>query len=105
MILHRQRSTQNKFKKETELDEVRSLRSENQKLRKANKRLQKELNKFLFKETDLIEDDEPIRLTLKEVCPSCKSENIKTVDLGIKKLMVCKDCSYRKSLVESARID
>jgi predicted Zn-ribbon and HTH transcriptional regulator len=96
--LFKTRVSQNKFKKNTELDDSRTLRSENQKLRKANKRLQKELTKFLNRELESQGDEDPPTLKAKETCPKCKSESIKKVDLGIKNILFCQDCKYRKVL-------
>lgn len=93
----RNRIVQNKYKKETELDENRSLRAENQKLRRDNKRLKKELNKLIARETQVEDDELPI-LVIREKCPSCNGENLVKLNLGVKRLMVCKDCKYRKTI-------
>jgi hypothetical protein len=96
--LYKTRVVPNKYRKFTETEEIRKLRSENRRILKENKRLRKELSKFIEQEFDEenINEDTPT-LKVKELCPKCSSEDLVTVDLGIKQLTVCKQCKYRRT--------
>lgn len=97
------RRVQNKQKKETNEirnSELQLLRQENQRLKKINKRLRKNLEKFATFEpieetTSLAEVEGP---TASNSCPQCQSNNISIVDLGLKRLSVCKNCLWRKTV-------
>ena len=103
------RVIQNRSKKETNdvrLHELQELRKENQKLIRENRRLRKSLEKYL-NQIDNFDDEEVESLAVaqptstpkqdKEVCPDCQGD-FDVVDLGIKVLLFCKNCKYRKPI-------
>jgi hypothetical protein len=90
------KTTQHKYKEVTEVDELRRLRAENRRLLKEIKRTRKEFQKLVNNQPEEDTEGLPI-LKVKERCPSCNSEDLAVVDLGIKKLMVCRNCKYRKA--------
>lgn len=92
------RVTQNKSQSDKkQAKEIRDLRSENQKLRKENARLRKELTKRTFTEPEEVFEAPLAKVTAKTACPQCGSEELTTLDLGVKILTVCKSCKWRKA--------
>lgn len=88
-------------RKKAPLDEVEQLELEVRKLKSENRHLQKELKKNNKKykpqhdKEDLIEEEHKEK---NPPCSECGKGNIKTTDLGIRKLISCTVCTFRKTL-------
>jgi|LakMenE18May11ns_1017448.scaffolds.fasta_scaffold9959583_20 hypothetical protein len=82
-------------------DEVEKLEQELRKLKSENRHLHKELkrNNKKYKpqhnKEELIEEE---HLEKTPLCQECGKGNIKTTDLGVRKLISCTVCTFRKSL-------
>lgn len=98
------RQTQHKPKKETQeirAKDVAELKSENQKLRRENARLKRELLKFdpstvVEEEVKSVGEIENVPAKPAFSCPDCSGTEFTTLVLGPKTFMVCSDCKWRK---------
>lgn len=74
--------------------EMRKLKSENRhlhkQLKRSNKKYKPEHNK-----DDLLEEE---HLEKNPLCEQCGKGNIKSTDLGIRKLISCTVCTFRKTM-------
>jgi hypothetical protein len=68
-------------------------------LKKQNNQLKKELNKALNAGIYDQPQEEPTvpKGKRKPRCPQCKEGILKDIDLGARTLVVCPECSYRKT--------
>lgn len=104
--LHRKR----RETQEIRAREVEDYRNENQRLRRTNAKLKRELEKFstAWESNHSGESEEPmtkeevngipatIKTEYKEGCPECGSPNTGRVKIGAKTIVACKDCGRRK---------
>jgi predicted nucleic acid-binding Zn-ribbon protein len=74
--------------------EVRKLKSENRHLHKELKRSNKKYKPHHDKE-ELLEEEHREKNPL---CEQCGKGNIKSTDLGVRKLVSCTVCTFRKTL-------
>jgi len=99
-----QRVTPHRVKRETsKAKEQNELRKENLQLKRAVKRLEKEVHRRASVEVDAVEegleeDGAKIQKTVKDngSCPNCESESIRAITLCGNTYIVCKDCAWRK---------
>lgn len=88
-------------RKNKDLDEVEQMALEIRKLKSENRHLQKELkknNKKYKPQHDkeiLIEEEHSDK---NPPCSECGKGNIKVTDLGVRKLISCSVCTFRKTL-------
>jgi hypothetical protein len=88
-------------RKNEENEEVEKLEQEVRKLKSENRHLHKQLKKSNKKykpqhnSSDLVEEEYESKI---EACKECGKGNIKTTDLGVRKLMTCTVCTFRKTL-------
>lgn len=77
---------------------ISELKSENHKLRRQVKRLERQVEKGLREDFVDEEGDADLaeRVDSRFDCPSCNSGMLETVNLGIKSLRVCRKCKYRQ---------
>lgn len=78
-------------------DKFEHIKGENRRLRKKVKTLQKELQRALHSDFEkLYEEDEVEHPERNEAgCPKCGKE-LQSLELGIKTIILCKECDYRK---------
>jgi hypothetical protein len=102
-LFYNVRKTQNKPKKESKdvkTAEYHEIRAENQRLRKQNARLKKELEKRIYslaqEEHLSLASTEPDPKSADNICPACLRPDLTEVDLGIKVLIVCKACKFKR---------
>lgn len=81
---------------------TRHLQAEIRRLKKQLKQYERQTHLLDEKLDD--DNDEPI---IKDVpkkkdagCPSCQEGELKMLDLGIKQLLVCDSCNFRKNVTE-----
>jgi hypothetical protein len=90
-----------KKKEMDEMDEVEKLELQLRKLKSENRHLQKELKKSNKKykpqhdKEDLLEEEHEEK---NPPCTECGKGNIKVTDLGVRKLLSCTVCTFRKAL-------
>lgn len=84
------------------------LRGENRNLRKEIKHLRREvarLSKNISKTENMVDNfayniedvfEETTVTTTKNLCKSCNKGKLKTIDLGIRKLLICDECRQRE---------
>lgn len=94
-----QGKSKNQKKDEIRAKEFEQVRADNRKLKKENSRLRREIEKYYsFYVNNEVEEKTQESVSIKsQECPVCKSNNLSTVNLGIKILLVCKDCKWRKA--------
>jgi phosphoglycerate-specific signal transduction histidine kinase len=89
--------------KKRERSEAEYLRGELRKLKAENRHLRKELGRTtkkvkVFEETvDLQEEPEMTLEAATDLCKSCGKGQIQTVDLGVRVMVTCTQCTYRKA--------
>lgn len=96
------RTKQNKDKKEKKdprISEYYEIRKENQKLKRENARLRKSFQKYDVK-IEKEESFEEVKIPQGPVCINCKSNNLQSLLIGTKNIIICKDCKVRR--VENA---
>jgi len=79
---------------------IRQLKKQVNKLTRDNSQLRKELNRNLDKNTKEYEDMPDVpknKRSDKGDCPVCGGV-LTSIDLGVRSLLSCKDCEYRKVL-------
>lgn len=78
---------------------IRTLKSENRHLKKKLNSYGKKIRGYDQLVSDAEDDDEPPPLlkTIKAACPECNSEALDNVELGVRSMVVCRDCGYRKT--------
>lgn len=82
----------------------KDLELENAKLKQTIKKLSKRSNTSkrladveLALAEELLEEEMKDKLTVKaNVCPGCGKDSLEVIPLGVKKLLVCDVCRYRK---------
>lgn len=75
--------------------EIEHLRSELRKLRKTVSRSEKRQHLYEKEHEDLQLEIEDFKKSKRLLCPNCDDE-LELLDLGIKKLLICNGCKYRK---------
>lgn len=86
--------------KKKELDQLQTVKRENQELKREVGKLRKQLRRSI--EVEYIEEDEKSDIPIVEKiskaasCPKCKDGVIEEVELGAHMLKVCNLCTYRK---------
>lgn len=75
--------------------EIEHLRSELRKLRKTVSRSEKRQHLYEKEHEDLQVEMEDFKKSKRLLCPNCDDE-LELLDLGIKKLLICSGCKYRK---------
>src|SRR5574338_1163694 len=102
MKLHRE-SQKKPERERSQTKEISELKRENHKLKRELSRLRKQVIYLLDvhgPDGDEPQDERPNNLAgtkeSMQVCESCGSNQLATVDLPIGTLVVCKDCKHRK---------
>lgn len=85
----------------TERDSIQNYKSVIRKLKKENEHLRRELRKRGDVSQDyqelLQEFDGDLNPTRKNACPQCKEGDLMKIDFGVKTVMTCNSCKYRKT--------
>ena len=96
-------------KKQPERSELEALRAENKKLRSALKRLHKQAGRgdkakahFEELEAELTEQfleeevaEKYVQVSNKAFCTNCGKDELEEISLGVKTLIICKNCRQR----------
>jgi formylmethanofuran dehydrogenase subunit E len=90
-LSHGHNSSHRPKREEAKTREVVDLKRENHQLKRAVKRLEKEIRKRAEVEEEVAE---PEPLAPQEVCPECES-NLKLITVGPVTLKVCHQCKWR----------
>jgi ribosomal protein L37AE/L43A len=80
---------------------IRQQLKEIKKLKKQNNRNTK--RKVAIDSWEVPEQEEQPKVLAKNKCPKCNSEDVKTLNLGIKKILVCNECNFRKTITNGNR--
>lgn len=101
---HKIRSARHKNPRESnevKQSELQELRKENQKLKREVSRFRKEFSKYSTSFNEKEEAEESLGKKENKVelsqCPECKQNGLKTINLGVKILLVCTHCKWRKA--------
>lgn len=81
--------------KRSEEDEINALKTENRRLKREVARLTKYLERSPHAQDSF---DTHLKPKGNTECPKCKSNDVGEVKIGTKKLVVCRECNWRKMI-------